>query len=431
MEGILNLSERIPDIRKDEVFVLMPYLEELKPTYKSIKKVGKRKGLKVYRADEIHNGIIMNKIIDGILNSEIIIADVTGENFNVFFELGLAQAKRDCDVIIISQTHEKAPFDIRNWQILPYSANNLDAFESDLDKKIDVVRDTFGSEKLFSLLLKASPANKEHIINFLDHAKELDPNHEKLKLICRILADAPNLSLSSQDLEDLNEKINAFADKEDEDFNDIANFIKPIIFSSHIILHNHFSFIQQKFISEWKVDSVTMKELPLRDVSSKICFRIIEMNHPQKKVAVDWLINYLKNKRMGRIDPVRAQIANFLITTKDEIVNDGIRNLLNTNDHSQLEAAIDISGQKKLNGTDERILQILRNAKDPFVARCCAYALPRLGCKCAGKEIYHWMLSNTDKWGKQAVSANLQKDVLNALGKDSEYYELVANFSSG
>ena len=73
MEGILNLSERIPDIRKDEVFVLMPYLEELKPTYESIENVGKRKGLKVYRADEIHNGIIMNNIIDGILNSEIII----------------------------------------------------------------------------------------------------------------------------------------------------------------------------------------------------------------------------------------------------------------------------------------------------------------------------------------------------------------------
>ena len=152
MEGILNLSERIPDIRKDEVFVLMPYLEELKPTYESIENVGKRKGLKVYRADEIHNGIIMNNIIDGILNSEIIIADITGQNFNVFFELGLAQAKRDCDVIIISQTHEKAPFDIRNWQILPYNANNLEAFESDLDKKIDVVRNTFGSEKLFSLL---------------------------------------------------------------------------------------------------------------------------------------------------------------------------------------------------------------------------------------------------------------------------------------
>jgi len=430
MEGILNLSERIPDIRKDEVFIIIPFKKKFEPTLKSIKKVCANLGMKAFRTDDIRKGLIMNNIIDGILNSEIIIADITERNSNVFFELGLAQAKRDCDVIIISQTHEKAPFDIRNWQILPYNANNLEAFESDLGEKIDVVRNTFGSEKLFSLLLKASPANKEHITRFLDHAKELDPNHEKLKLICRILADDQNLTLSPQDLEDLNEKINAFADKEDEDFNDIINFIKPIIFSSHIILHNHFSFIQQKFISEWQVDSVTMKELPLRDVSSKICFRIIEMDHSRKKIAVDWLINYLKNKRMGRIDPVRAQIANFLITTKDEMVNDEIRNLLSTNDHSQLEAAIDISGQKKLNGTDERILQILRNAKDPFVARCCAYALPRLGCKCAGKVIYEWLKSNTDKWGKQAVSANLQRDVLNALGKDSEYYDLVANLSS-
>lgn len=430
MEGYISISERIPNIRKDEVFIIIPYKKKFGPTLESIKKVCANLGMKAFRADDIRKGLIMNNIIDGILNSEIIIADITERNSNVFFELGLAQAKRDSDVIIISQTHEKAPYDVRNWQILPYKAKELNAFESALREKIELVRNTFGQEKLFSLLLRAYPTNRSHVQDFLELVKKKDSNSEKLNSICLILSDTPNLKFALSELEGLNEYINALAEDEDGKYSDIVNFLKPIIFSSSNILKNYFSFVRQKYIDKWQVDPVTMIELPQRDVSSKICFRVIEMNHPQKKIAVEWLINYLQNKRMGRIDPVRAQIANFLITTKDEMVNDAIRNLLDTKNHGQLEAAIDISGQKGLFDTSAKILSILRNTQDPFVARCCAYALPRLKNEEAGKEIYEWLMSNKDKWGKQAVSANLQSDVLKALGEKNAYYESVANLSS-
>jgi hypothetical protein len=51
------------------------------------------------------------------------VADVTGKNPNVFYELGIAHTVGR-DVIIITQNEQDVPFDIRNYQYFQYTANN-------------------------------------------------------------------------------------------------------------------------------------------------------------------------------------------------------------------------------------------------------------------------------------------------------------------
>lgn len=104
-----------------ECFVISPfggrfdeyYREILVPTARSA-------GLGVTRADEVY-GVhpIMDDIVKGILNSDVVIADVTGRNPNVNYELGMAHALGK-PVVIISQSTEDIPFDYKHVRAILY-----------------------------------------------------------------------------------------------------------------------------------------------------------------------------------------------------------------------------------------------------------------------------------------------------------------------
>jgi len=67
----------------------------------------------VFRADNLLNQQnILKDIIQSIHNSDLVIADLSGLNPNVFYELGLAHALRK-NVILLTQDIEQLPFDLR------------------------------------------------------------------------------------------------------------------------------------------------------------------------------------------------------------------------------------------------------------------------------------------------------------------------------
>ena len=107
-----------------------------------IKKAIKKAKLKPDRADIPLSGPIPDNILDGIFNARIILVDLSPQlvkagkiedgkklkylyNWNVAYELGIAHAARQKDeVVLISQTIEKVPFDIQHWQIHQYDQND-------------------------------------------------------------------------------------------------------------------------------------------------------------------------------------------------------------------------------------------------------------------------------------------------------------------
>jgi len=56
--------------------------------------------------------MIMQQIWVYILNARVLIAELTGKNPNVFYELGLAHAQGK-DVILLTQSINDVPFDLR------------------------------------------------------------------------------------------------------------------------------------------------------------------------------------------------------------------------------------------------------------------------------------------------------------------------------
>jgi len=122
-----------------DVFVLMPFHESFSPIFDDhITKTCKSVGLTTKRADDIFGS---SKIIDDIweliANSKIIVADCTGKNPNVFYELGIAHTLGK-NVIIITQTPDDIPFDIKHIRYIKYgyTPRGMKAFEASLKEFI-------------------------------------------------------------------------------------------------------------------------------------------------------------------------------------------------------------------------------------------------------------------------------------------------------
>src|SRR5438552_4008695 len=107
-----------------EAFVIMPFRPELNKVYEEVIKSSlQEEGFGVSRADssiDLRN--ILDDIVDGIATADLIIADVTDVNANVFYELGLAHGL-DIPTLMITQSINSLPFDLKNYRALEYSVD--------------------------------------------------------------------------------------------------------------------------------------------------------------------------------------------------------------------------------------------------------------------------------------------------------------------
>ena len=95
------------------------YNDFLKPAFESLEDAQ----FQVTRADDIGNQrSIVNDIVVQIAQSDLVIADLTGCNPNVFYELGLAHALRR-PVILLTQDIEDIPFDLQLYKTLEYDTH--------------------------------------------------------------------------------------------------------------------------------------------------------------------------------------------------------------------------------------------------------------------------------------------------------------------
>src|SRR5688572_23463877 len=79
-----------------------------------VKKVLEPMGYDVQRADEIDDiGQITHQVIERLLDDDLIIADLTGSNPNVYYELAVRHAARK-PVITLMTAGEMIPFDIKD-----------------------------------------------------------------------------------------------------------------------------------------------------------------------------------------------------------------------------------------------------------------------------------------------------------------------------
>lgn len=120
-------------------FVLMPFAEEYRPLYEDhIRPLVVGAGVRCERADEIRGmNLITWDIWERINRARFLIADLTNQNPNVFYELGLAHAMGK-DVILITQDEKFVPFDLQGirWIKYEFTPRGTKKLEQDLSATI-------------------------------------------------------------------------------------------------------------------------------------------------------------------------------------------------------------------------------------------------------------------------------------------------------
>ncbi|HLX68458.1 MAG TPA: hypothetical protein VKV04_02420, partial [Verrucomicrobiae bacterium] len=102
-------------------------------------KVVRSLNLSVSRADDFFSAhSVMSDIWNAICSARLIIADCTGRNPNVFYEIGIAHVVGKT-VVLITQNQEDIPFDIRHYRFIEYkyTPRGITEFESRLKETID------------------------------------------------------------------------------------------------------------------------------------------------------------------------------------------------------------------------------------------------------------------------------------------------------
>lgn len=110
-------------------FVIMPYDAGFDDVYSAIRTaVEKADGNQVIRCtrsdDKAPAGKIHDRLLDELKSADLFIADVTGDNPNVMWEIGYATALGK-QVLILTQVPKELPFDIKNYVYIQYDRNHL------------------------------------------------------------------------------------------------------------------------------------------------------------------------------------------------------------------------------------------------------------------------------------------------------------------
>ena len=159
--SMIDIFNSIYEIRKKQIFVAMPFKEELTFVYDSIcdvvKKINRENGTELLPPIRIDKQIvgfsydIVDELLDQIQNAGLLIADLTGQNANVYYEAGFAQgllrAKlgNTAEILYLISNPEKpeepfneAKFDLNHYKMIPYrnDGNGVKNLAADLEKEL-------------------------------------------------------------------------------------------------------------------------------------------------------------------------------------------------------------------------------------------------------------------------------------------------------
>ncbi|GLO49610.1 hypothetical protein PPUN110474_10100 [Pseudomonas putida] len=115
---------------ENQVFVLTPFHSMYEETYATIKSACEMNDLVAVRGDEAFKvGNILKHIVEQIICSPFIVANINGRNPNVHYELGIAHALGK-NILLVSEGVEEIAFDLQSERVLIFNS------QKDLSNKI-------------------------------------------------------------------------------------------------------------------------------------------------------------------------------------------------------------------------------------------------------------------------------------------------------
>ena len=117
------------------VFVIMAFRDDMEPIFEGIREAGTAVGLTVKRVKDMEGDYrITDQIVQMITSARFVVADLTHERPNVYFELGFARGLGKT-VITIAREGTPVHFDVKDWTYISYIDSRL--LERDMRKRFE------------------------------------------------------------------------------------------------------------------------------------------------------------------------------------------------------------------------------------------------------------------------------------------------------
>jgi len=117
------------------IFVLTSFAEEMEPIFEGISAAADRVGLRAERVkDVVGDYRITEQVMKMIQSARLVVADLSLERPNVYFELGYARGLGKT-VVTIMRAGTKVHFDVKDWTYITYIDSRL--LERDLIKRFE------------------------------------------------------------------------------------------------------------------------------------------------------------------------------------------------------------------------------------------------------------------------------------------------------
>lgn len=190
---------------KIKVFFIMPFSDEFFEMYEMLKLKLGEKYFFSNAAEEDNQQNILKDIIVPIYDADVVIADLTGKNSNVMYELGVAHSLEKKTIIITKDDLTELPFDLKSYRAKRYdlSYKLFDELIDYIDKNIsgainnavlfgNPVIDVLKEKKLVPIVAKEQTtelSEEEGEKGFLDYLADIEGHTNGLKNTIDTLVD--------------------------------------------------------------------------------------------------------------------------------------------------------------------------------------------------------------------------------------------------
>lgn len=141
MPAVFKISDP-ESIDRTLLSTMMPFHPRFDAVYEMLKRTAENVGLQCRRADDLwENQTIIQDIVTLIDRSRVVVCDCTERNSNVFYETGIAHTLGR-EVILITQSIEDIPFDLRHLRYVHY-LNNREGL-AELSKRLQLRLEALG-----------------------------------------------------------------------------------------------------------------------------------------------------------------------------------------------------------------------------------------------------------------------------------------------
>jgi hypothetical protein len=124
------------------IFVAMPFKEEYRPVFEAVKESAGLLDIVVIQVGEQHfAGSIISQIVNSIEAADLLVAIVSEENGNVYYEIGLAHCQAK-PVVLLTSDVNTLKFDLRDHRAIVYDPKHPEGMVKELAQTIRAAIDT-------------------------------------------------------------------------------------------------------------------------------------------------------------------------------------------------------------------------------------------------------------------------------------------------